>query len=67
MKHSLKDMDMIVAKKEKLQLVIQFEARKRLEAGGVQFTLEGQQLKSTKTPEESEWIPRLTNTAERGT
>lgn len=53
MKHSLRDMDMTVAKKEKLQLVIQFAGGVRLKAEKVQFWLEGQRLKSSETPEES--------------
>lgn len=54
MKHLLRDMDMIVPKKEKLQLVIQFAGSGSLKAEIVQFWLEGQQLKSLKTPEKSE-------------
>lgn len=37
MKHLLRDMDMTVAKKEKLQLVIQFGGSGSLKAGRVQF------------------------------
>lgn len=37
MKHSLRDMDMTVAKKEKLQLVIQFAGSDGLKAERVHF------------------------------
>lgn len=67
MKHLLRDMDMTVAKKEKLQLVIQFAGSGSLKAERVQFWLEGQQLKSPITPEESEQATLCQQPRLRGT
>lgn len=50
MKHLLRDMDMTVGKKEKLQLVIHFAGSGSLQAERVQFRLGGWRLKSLKHP-----------------
>ena len=66
--HLLRDMDMTVAKKEKLQLVIQFAGR----CGALRLrestALSGRSASQIlETPEDTELVTFLPTTGERGT